>query len=484
MAEAAPSPVPTPPPEPAESGGSPDERPGFVVETHSIDYVPPEIRHGKARDLAFLWFGANCMVVTISTGVVAMTAGLGMTWTVVAVVVGLLIGAVFMAYHSAQGPKLGLPQMIQSRAQFGFYGANLPLVLVVLMYLGFFASGGVLGGQAVAELTGMPLWAGILVVSAGNVTLVLFGYRVIHGFERVLTVACVIVFGLFTVALATAAPPATQPAPVAHGFAPGPFLFVIATSGIYLLSYAPYVADYSRYLPQRTGTAPTFWYTYAGVVISGAWMIVLGAVLQTRYGDLSVVGQIAHVAGVWGPAFRIVVLLVVALGIVGINGLNIYGGFMSTLTIVTSYARRWRPTLALRVWFIVPVGLVGTALAELERDHFLDSYEAFLSFLLYFLAPWTAVNLTDYYLVRRGHYRIAELFAPRGMYGRVQSGGMVAYLLGCVVQVPFVNVDFYEGPVARLMGGGDIAWLVGILVSGGAYLWLMRGRREGATVPR
>lgn len=41
-----------------------------------------------------------------------------------------------MALHSAQGPRLGIPQMIQSRAQFGFCGAILPILLVILMYVG------------------------------------------------------------------------------------------------------------------------------------------------------------------------------------------------------------------------------------------------------------------------------------------------------------------------------------------------------------
>ena len=51
-----------------------------------------------------------------------------------------------MALHPAQGPRLGIPQMIQSRAQFGFYGAVVPILLVIMMYIGFFASSGVLGG--------------------------------------------------------------------------------------------------------------------------------------------------------------------------------------------------------------------------------------------------------------------------------------------------------------------------------------------------
>ena len=37
------------------------------------------------------------------------------------------------AFHSAQGPQLGLPQMIQSRAQFGYIGVAV-LVLFALFF--------------------------------------------------------------------------------------------------------------------------------------------------------------------------------------------------------------------------------------------------------------------------------------------------------------------------------------------------------------
>jgi nucleobase:cation symporter-1, NCS1 family len=171
---------------------------------------------------------------------------------------------------------------------------------------------------------------------------------------------------------------------------------------------------------------------------------------------------------------------VISLGIVGINGLNIYGAFMSSLTIVTSYVRHWRPTLALRVWFILPIAALGTYGAFLEKDSYLNSYQDFLSFLLYFLVPWTAVNLADFYLVRHGRYDVADMFTPRGRYGRVNKAGMTAYLIGCLAQVPFANVPFYEGPLARALGGSDISWIVGILVSGACYLALVRPWRPAS----
>lgn len=456
-------------------------QPNFVLEKHSIDFVPEDERHGRARGLFPMWFGANCMIVTITTGALAVLTGFSLVWAGVAIVVGLLFGGIFMAYHSAQGPQLGLPQMIQSRAQFGFYGANLPMLVVILMYLGFFASGGVLGGEALAGIFHFPTGVGIVLVSIGNVALVIFGYRLIHIIERTTTVAGVIIFALFSIDLAVSAPHGGPPAVGAHpGFQAAPFILTVALTAIWLISYAPYVADYSRYLPSRTRIAPTFWYTYGGAVLASIWMMVIGMLLQNRYPKLGVVGQIQHVAGAWGTAFEVIVLLVIVLGIIGINALNLYGSFMSALTITTSYWHGWKPTRALRAEFIIPLAIIGTYGAFVEEGNFLDSYENFLTFLMYFLIPWTAVNLADFYLVRHGDYQVEDMFKPHGRYGRIGWAGMISYLIGCLAQVPFANVAFFEGPLARAMGGADLTWIVGIVISGACYLALTRGTaREG-----
>src|SRR4051794_28057763 len=137
------------------------------VEERSIEFVPPEERHGSVRSLFTVWFGANMQVTTAVTGALGVILGLPLPWAIAALAAGNLAGAVFMALHSAQGPKLGIPQMIQSRAQFGFYGAILPLLLVVLMYVGFFAASAVLGGSALAAWAGIGRVPATIAVSAG-----------------------------------------------------------------------------------------------------------------------------------------------------------------------------------------------------------------------------------------------------------------------------------------------------------------------------
>lgn len=43
---------------------------------------------------------------TLLTGSLAVFSGLSLFWSAVAIALGTLIGAVFVAYHSAQGPTL------------------------------------------------------------------------------------------------------------------------------------------------------------------------------------------------------------------------------------------------------------------------------------------------------------------------------------------------------------------------------------------
>ena len=100
--------------------------------------------------------------------------------------------------------------------------------------------------------------------------------------------------------------------------------------------------------------------------------------------------------------------------------------------------------------------------------------------MLYFLVPWTAVNLVDFYLVRRGKYAIAEIFNPRGIYGRWAWRGMVAYLIGFVAMIPFFYTSFYVGPVSAALGGADISFVIGLIVSGGLYLLFSRNLDHAA----
>jgi nucleobase:cation symporter-1, NCS1 family len=105
----------------------------------------------------------------------------------------------------------------------------------------------------------------------------------------------------------------------------------------------------------------------------------------------------------------------------------------------------------------------------------IDILFAALTIMLYLLVPWTSVNLVDFFFVRRGHYAITQLFTPNGLYGAWGARGLIAYAVGFASTVPFfVLPGIYTGPLAARLGGVDVAWAVGLLVSALAYLVLAR----------
>ncbi len=123
-------------------------------------------------------------ILAISVGVLAIVFGLSLPWAIFAIIVGNAAGGLYMALHSAQGPRLGLPQMMQSRAQFGMYGTALPNIIVVLMYIGYFTSSAILGGQAVASLLHVTTAEGIIIINAFVLLITWFGYDMFHSYNR------------------------------------------------------------------------------------------------------------------------------------------------------------------------------------------------------------------------------------------------------------------------------------------------------------
>jgi nucleobase:cation symporter-1, NCS1 family len=443
-----------------------------VLEDRTIQPIPVTERHGTARDLFTIWFGSNIMLLTVVTGALAATVfGLPFTWAVVALCVGNLTGAVFMALHAAQGPILGVPQMVQTRGQFGSYGALLVVTLVIVMYIGFFASNLVLSGEALAaawpaihELQAIALIALISAVGA------VLGHDLIHAYARWMSwisgIALVIVFGW--IVFIHGLPPLfhTKGAVTAAGL-----LGAVSVAALWQIAYAPYVSDYSRYLPAATGARTAFWATFWGCALGSAVPMVLGALIGACIAGDDVVKGLSELTGGFAP----VALVAFTVAMLPTNAMNLYCGALSTLTIGQTFAPRWSPRAPARTIVVIALALAALLLSVLGKDSFLVNYTNFILLLLYVLVPWTAINLVDYYLVRHGEYDVASFMRQDGgLYGRVNVAALVCYLFGILIQVPFMSTPMYTGPVATALHGADLSWLIGLALTSPLYFFLAR----------
>jgi purine-cytosine permease-like protein len=440
------------------------------IESRSIDYVPLSERHGKVWHLWPVWFTGDAHLATLATGAIAVSLGASLFWAAVAIVAGCALGTFFMAFHSTQGPQMGLPQMIQSRPQFGYLGALLVWIVALVTYIGYSAFNELLAGDTLRALTGAPAAAAYFPFAAVSVALAVVGYRLIHLIQRWLAYVMIAVLLVFTLgAFAIELPRgAWQPGP----FLAIPFLVQFFAAAAYQLSWSIYVSDYSRYLPRDVGVSASFWWTFLGAMIGGAWMMMAGALAAAFAPKLDIVAALLAAGDAMHPGFGLWVLMASFLGLVSVTSLNLYGASLTLLSMGDSLGLKRRP--AGRIAALVGVALLSTLIAHFSPKNIMEAYENLLSILLYLFTPWTAINLVDFYLVRRAHYSIREIFNPRGMYGRWSWRGIAAYALGMLAMVPFFSTDWYKGPVARAFGGADMSMLIGLPVAAVAYLVFCR----------
>jgi len=444
------------------------------VESRSIDWVPLTERRGKPWSLFPLWFMSNANITTLATGMLGAALGASLATSLLAIVTGVAIGTIFTAFHSAQGPQLGLPQMIQSRAQFGYRGVILICAIVVFSLVGFNMFNQMLGADILTMTTGVSangLW--YLLISGLAVVLAIFGYDWIHATQKWLTLLFLVTFGVFTVA-ALVVVPLDQAQLSLADFNWTAFLVQFGAAAAYALGWAPYVSDYSRYLPPQTSPARALGYTYGGVFVGATWLMALGALVAAAFSGATPLAGVSAAADAILPGAGFWLLLAALPGLISVITVNIYAASLELITILDSI-KTVRPTRALRVTGCLIIAAAAYIGSILSTGEFLANFGSFLVVLLYVLVPWTSVNLVDFYFVRRGHYAIRDIFTPNGIYGIWGWRGLTAYGAGIVAMIPFVVTAWFTGPLAEAMGGADLALFVGLAVSAAVYLILARG---------
>lgn len=445
---------------------------GPRVERRSIDFIPERERHGSPFHQFTLWFGANMQITAIVDGALAVLFGADALWAILGLFIGNLLGGAVMALHAAQGPRLGLPQMISSRAQFGILGAVIPLILVIIMYLGFAATGTVLAGQAVDQIlhTGAPA-VGMVIFGALTVLVATLGYKYIHLLGRISTVVGVVGFTYLGIRLFASYDIGAVLGDAQFEFPT--FLLAISLGAGWQLTFGPYVADYSRYLPAKTSMASTFRSSYLGTVLGSQWSMTLGALfaaLALPKGARFLDGQVAFLGNLSGGGLiAVVIYLVIVVGKLTVNTLNAYGGYMTMLTSITAFTRK--STVATWTRFAYVVGFIGVSvvIAVLASPDFISNFKNFVLLLLMVFIPWSSINLVDYYLISKEKVDIPALYDLDGRYGRWNVTALATYAFGIVVQIPFLAQTLYTGPMTELLGGADISWLVGLVLTALVY---------------
>jgi NCS1 family nucleobase:cation symporter-1 len=446
------------------------------VEKRSVDWIPHGERFGKSKSLGNVWFVSNINLTAMATGVVALSLGANMIWTLIAIVLGSLFGTFFMAFHSAQGPQMGLPQLIQSRAQFGYLGAAISVWIFALVnYWAYNTSDAILSGAAInALIPAVSSPIGFIIAALVATVIAVFGYAQIHWVNKIMLWPTVVVMVLLTVGIFTRGSIPANAFNLGTFNAPA-FMSVFVIIAGFQLGWAPYVSDYSRYLPSNVGVKSTFLWTYFPSALSGVWVFAIGALASGPDGKLTPIEAFKALGDSVIPGFGYIAVALLLLGLLAVMAINAYGGSLAMISIIDSF-KPIKATPLLRVITLAVMGLaVWYTAAGVGEASFNAFYGNALVFLAYMFTPWTAINLVDYFWVRKGVYVIKDLFRPDGIYGRWGWRGNVAYLIGIATMVPFFVTAPFTGPLATALGGVDYSLFVGLPVSALVYLWLAKG---------
>jgi cytosine/uracil/thiamine/allantoin permease len=136
---------------------------------------------------------------------------------------------------------------------------------------------------------------------------------------------------------------------------------------------------------------------------------------------------------------------------------------------------------------IVGIASYLVAIYFVFEPSFAKAFDNWMISLLLWMSPFAGVVMADFFVKRRSHIDVAELYrAPdASAYGDISWAGIVAFILGLIAgwSVQDGLVPALQGPIStRFLGGADLSWLVGIVVSGGVYL-LLRRRAAPVAVP-
>ncbi|HEY4025512.1 MAG TPA: cytosine permease [Candidatus Dormibacteraeota bacterium] len=444
-----------------------------AVEPGGIEYIPEAERHGTPLKLFWTWMSANMEFATVFVGFLPVAFfGMGFWDAALALVLGSALGSLTHAILSSWGPRYGVPQMVLSRGAFGYIGNLLPAGLnTFTATIGWFIVNSVAGAFALISLFGpllhwvtLPFWLAFLVIVAVQVVVAFAGHNLVHEFEKYAFPYLAVVFGLSAILIFAQAHLGQGVDPKVQGplGETGAFTLTFTAAFGYAVGWNPYATDYTRYLPASTSRLMTGLWAGLGVFVSCAVLEVMGAALVT----------IPETRGLGNPTDQLIkplpgllaglVLLGVALGAVTANVINVYSGAISFLTLGVRLPLRIR-----RAVVALGAGVVGYIVGVILESRVGpgSGYENFLLLISYWIAPFLAVVLVDYWL-RGGNYDEREFFDPHHLPWK----GLVAMVVGLVVSFPFWNNAILTGPLAKANPAiGDVTFVVGFIVTAIVY---------------
>ena len=466
-----------------------DTRAELRVDVHSIEPIPEADKDSTGLQQMWIWAGANIAPINWALGALGIVLKLGLGETIAVIVLGNIVGCAIFAAFTVMGHRTGVNQMVLGRSAFGRRGAYLPSALMFLMTLGWIGVNTYFPVRIAVAILGQfgfgDTWlTNLVVVTVVMVLQVLIG---IYGFYAIRTFEKYTVPVTGAIMLLMSILAWTRPGVVNWGLTstlpPGAHLAMITllmtAIGVgWGISWVTWASDYSRFVPRSVSSTAVFWYSYVGMFVPTVWLAILGATVASVTMDTD---PAKMVSAVFGGVTSILVFLMVLHGPIATNILNVYSAALAALSMGWRISRTAMALIAGVVGYLVTIYFVF-------QPSFAKAFDNWMISLLLWMSPWAGVILADFFIKRKGHIDVDELYREpeRSGYGDINWGAIAAFVAGLVAgwMVEDGLVPALQGPIStKLLSGADLSWLVGIVVAGGVYL-AIGGREVATAVPR
>ncbi len=440
----------------------------WTVEAVGLEPIPDLHRHGGARHLFWVWFAGNLSFAYLVIGAVVWSFGLSLWQSLLAIAVGV---AAFWAigYLGLPGRRTGLPTMAYSARYFGTRGNRIMALVSWINLLGWETVVLIIAAYAVATILHRgfhtPMTAPWLVLSLAlsallELSIAFFGHALIEAFQQWISY----VFGLLTLLVLLAFVPhiawhavlSKPPGPWLSGVVPA-ITIVIAVSA---LSWVTTASDYTRYLPSSISNTRLVRAATWGAVIPTGTLMLAGVLFGNSAPSLASAVNPIQLLLHWMPAWAAIpYLLVTAVGIIAGGIMCAYSSGLSLLAAGITIPR----SRTIGVDAVVSLG--ASLYVLLVSQHFLDSFEAFLSLIACLLAPWAAVALTN----------------VMGVQHKSAARAMIAWAVGAAISLATTATSIFTGPLAvGIFRVSSLGYIAGFVVT--LIIYLLAGRRVGGTV--
>lgn len=460
-------------------GSMPTHEGDLSIEGRGIEPIPEEARYGSVNRVFTVWFTPNLVPAAFFIGLLASAGFLqiGFVSGLLAIIVGNLVGATLVGLMSQMGPATGMAQVPLSRLAYG-KSIVVPGILNWLSCIGWDGINAVFGAAALSILTGLPFVASLLILVVIQAGLSIVGHEAIHLFQKWMAIVLAVMFAVLTLAIAGQASSGMARTDGMTGLdGVGAFVLYASIAASFVVAWALYASDYSRYLPSSAPRSRVFWLTVLGLTLSAGWIETLGLLVADKAADGGAVDTINGILA--GTILAPLAMLAIAIGTIAVNAMNDYTGSLSLQAAGLRIPRVWSAGAVAVLGFLFTL--------YLNSGDLVAKFEGYLLFIIYWVTPWAGVVLADWWL--RGRRADVSRLAD---FASLPSGfaGLAALVVGFVVSLPFGTSVFGEelakatglpiNAFAPALRYADIAYLVGFVVAFGLYWVLARGSASRA----